>query len=47
MKQGKIWDAWRDSTGEERMNFVIDLCKLYKPLIRRILTKMEKGAAEK
>lgn len=42
MKEGKIWEAWRVSTAEERCVFVSELCALYKPLIKHFIHKIEK-----
>lgn len=41
MKHGIIWEAWQKSTGEERCNFFVEACALYRPLVKQIIKKIE------
>jgi hypothetical protein len=45
--ENKLLQAWKESTGKERLNFIIKICSRYRALVKKIIEKVELRLEEK
>jgi hypothetical protein len=41
-EDSKLWKAWKESTGEERRDFLVDICVRFRGLVVRICDKVKR-----